>query len=146
MYAFCLHCSALYVEMTVSGWQVDSRKMKQHVRCWVLYVGAMSVENSTEILTLPVCGNVHQCNSSTDARLYIIALNSRLRCLLKQRSLLGLLRNGQATFKKIYTFKSTFIPSVTVGIFGRDRKHLTANAQWTASPRSTFPLHPQASN
>lgn len=42
-------------------WQVDSRKLKQHVRCWVLYVSAMSVEDSTEILTIPICGNVHQC-------------------------------------------------------------------------------------
>jgi len=145
MYAFCLHCSALYVEMTLSGWQVDSRKLKQHVRCWALYVSAMSVENSTEIMTLPICGNDHQYNSSTDTRSYIIALNSKLRCLLKQRSLLGLPRNGQATFKNIYSVKSTFIPSVTVHIFERDRKHLTVNAQWTASPRSTFALYPQAS-
>jgi len=77
---------------------------------------------------------------------YVIALSARLRCRVKQRLLLGLPRNCQVTFKNIHSVKSTFIPSVTVDIFERDRKHLTANAKWTASPRSTFPLHPQASN
>jgi hypothetical protein len=145
MYAFCLHCSALYIELTVSGWQVDSMKLKQHVRCWVLYVIARSIDNSTEILTLPICGNVHQYNTSTYTRLYIISLNSRLRCRLKQRSLLGLPWNGQTTFKNIYSVKSTFIPSVTIDVFERDRKHLMVNARWNASPRRPFPLHLQAS-